>query len=260
MKRFCLSLFFALSICAPSFAYEYHWDNLDKQNLKVEAGSYVIRAEGTFFNVKDTEQNKIYTMQQYTEYSKPENKFYYYLGQSQTCSLDNYLQYGRETCSPLTANPAVKFEAVVPDEAENYKWQLIILPVSRAGNIKHNPDYWISNYYREDLSDRIKKSFALQYKKLKKEKQAPKIKPPLDVFVEVSYIILPDGSLKEAQVSASSGNEFFNRLALDSVKAAGPFLVMPLSTDKNSLNCTFRYELRIPSIRKYEERFLHKIN
>lgn len=260
MRSFCIFLFSFLFLSAPCFSYEYYWENLDKKNLKVDAGSYVIRPEGVFFNVKDTKQNKICTMQQYTEYSEAENRFYYYIGECQTCSLEDYVKYGRAVCSPLTAKPAQNFETVIPDDTEDYKWQLVTFPIARAECIKHKPDYWVSTYYRADVDTKIKKAFLAQYKKAKKAHQVPKMKAPLDVFAEVTYVILPDGSLKGAEISSSSGNEFFNNLALEAVKSAEPFLVLPLSFDNDSLECTFRYELRVRSAFKFEEKFVQIIN
>ena len=259
MKNFCIFLGFILLTASAAEAFEYHWDNTAKKNLQVESGSYVVRPEGVFFNLRDTKHNKIYTMQQYTSYSDSENRFYYHLGVSQSCSLEEYLKYGRESCSSLTAKSAANFEIINPDDADGYKWQLITLPLSRAEYIKHNPMAWVANYYRTDIEERVKKSFIREYKKAKRAKNAPKIKPPLDVFVDVSYTILPDGSLKEAKVSASAGNEFFNKLALDAVESAEPFLVFPLSTERDSLECIFRYELKIHSVRKFEEKFIHRV-
>lgn len=259
MKNFCIFLGFILLTASAAEAFEYHWDNTAKKNLQVESGSYVVRPEGVFFNLRDTKHNKIYTMQQYTSYSDSENRFYYHLGISQSCSPEEYLKYDRESCSPLTAKSAANFEIIDPDNSDEYKWQLITLSLSRAEYIKHNPMAWVVNYYRTDIEERIKKSFIREYKKAKRVKNAPKIKPPLYVFVEVSYTILRDGSLKDANVSASSGNEFFNKLAINAVKSAEPFLVFPLSTDRNSIECIFRYELKIPSTRKFEEKFINKV-
>ena len=256
MRRLFILLFLLILNAGMVFSYEYPWERTGSKNIEIDAGSYVKRPEGEFFNVKDEKQQKVYTMQHHTKYSENDKQFYHFLGIAQTCQLEDYIKYGRGACSPLTAKPAESFEKISIDDTDYNKWLLVTVPRARCEYIKNKPDYWINHYYAEDMNNRIKTTFAKKLKKAKKDKTLPKIKAPQKIFVNIAYEIMPDGTLKSAEVTASSGDEFFEDILLNSFKQSAPFLVFPVSADREILKGEFQYEFNLISRRKSETKFL----
>ena len=258
MKRVLILSGLLLFFSGQVFSYEYYWEPTGNNNFKIDAGSYVKRPEGEFFNVKDIKQNKVYTMQHYTEYSTADKRFNQYLGISQTCDLDEYIEQGRKICSPMSAKSAEKFETIDIKDAENYKRVMVTTSMARTEYARKQPDYWLHLYYSEDAKSRIKSAFIKEVKAAKKAKMFPKLKAPKKVFVNIEYEIIPDGSLSDAKIISSSGDKVFNDILLNSVINAEPFLVFPVSTGRTVLKGQFKYELNLISRRKFEEKFLQE--
>ncbi len=259
MKNFWV-LFLVLITAGQVFAYEYYWEPTGNKNLKIDAGSYVKRPDGDFFNVKDIKQNKVYTMQHYIEYSDTDKRFYHYLGTAQTCPLEEYIEFGREVCSPVMAKPAEQFERIDAGNTGGYKRLMVTLPAVRAEYSIKKPDYWVNLYYSNDITERVKKALVVNLKEAKKNKEFPKLKKSQKIFVDIAYKILPDGTLQNAEIVDSSGDEFFNKELLKSFNEAEPFLVFPLSSDLQVLNGNLRYELIYHSHRYIDVKFIQSFD